>query len=532
MNKFFNYYNSNCLGSNSPNIFSYDPYIAAVKEMLLYELQQLVYYIEKLKELDVDMAEYTDKVIDFISLIIINLDFNKESFFIIIEDLYNNKKILEKMYISACEKNSLNPILLNEDNTDYSSKESVLKVLNEYEKNVQNSKNQLDNEKRALYEIIISLVLNSCNCLIQLKHFGENSETAKNQVLKLLNTSNIPSLSKNEWIEKIEEFSKCNYKIVKLLYDTIINKYGPSIEKRVELFEKKGKSILVSGNNLLDLEKILAAVKGLNINVYTHQDMLSAHQYKKFTQYPNLIGHYQNISGNFTLDFASFPGPIYISGNSIPKIDVIRGQIYTSNKYPAYGIGKINNEDFSTLIKYALDSKGFDSDNFVDKVDIGYSQEEINDYLSDIFNKFNSQKIKHIFVIGLIDRFSQKNNYVHNFIDLCPENSYIISFCYDSDRQNFWHANSYLDFSELYKIIELINDREPEILNNLSVFILDCNTSTIAHIFNLLYLKVDEIFLGTCCPNIINPVLSEGLNKIFNIQAITKPFDDINFCIK
>ena len=80
MNKFFNYYNYLCIGANTPSVFSYDPYITAIKEMLVSELQQIVYYIEKLKGLNMDMSGYRDKVIDFISVLIVNLDFKKESF--------------------------------------------------------------------------------------------------------------------------------------------------------------------------------------------------------------------------------------------------------------------------------------------------------------------------------------------------------------------------------------------------------------------------------------------------------------------
>ena len=73
MNRFFNYYNSLCIGANSPNVFSFDPYIIAIKEMLVSELRQMVFYIEKLKNLDVDMSVYRDKVIEFISILVVNL---------------------------------------------------------------------------------------------------------------------------------------------------------------------------------------------------------------------------------------------------------------------------------------------------------------------------------------------------------------------------------------------------------------------------------------------------------------------------
>ena len=530
MNKFFNYYDSLCVGANTPTVFAFDPYVTAIKELFVSELQQIVFYIEKLKKLEIDMSVYTDKVIEFISILIVNLDFRKESFFVIIEDLYNNKKMLEKMYISACEKANKKPELILEPDENYSSREIILKALNKKKKNINKKikKIKLEKNKKNLYEIMINLVLNSCNCLIELKNLNIGFPEAKNEVLTLLNTTNFPDLTDEDLISVIKNFSKCNYKIMKLLYSTIIEKYGPVSEINVPLCKKKGKAILVSGNSFLDLEKILTAVEGLNINVYTHHEMISAFQYKEFNKFTNLVGHYQKSDNNFQLDFASFPGPIYISGNAVPKIDVIRGQIYTSEKYPAFGIGKIENNNYEPLINYAIDSNGFEVDKEITKIKIGYNESEIYEKINLISDKFQNKKIKKIVIIGRIDQFNQSNEYIKEFLKNCPEDNYIISFSYNYDRKNIWHVNSYFDFSIVYKIIEKLIENDYTINDKISVFITDCNTTTISHIFNLIYLEIKNIFLGPCCPNIINPVLIEGLCKLFKVKAITNVIDDIN----
>ena len=256
--------------------------------------------------------------------------------------------------------------------------------------------------------------------------------------------------------------------------------------------------------------------------------MISAFQYKEFNKFTNLVGHYQKSDNNFQLDFASFPGPIYISGNAVPKIDVIRGQIYTSEKYPAFGIAKIENNNFEPIINYALDSKGFDKDKEINKIKIGYNESEINEKINLISDKFQNKEIKKVFIIGLIDQFNQSNEYINEFLKNCPEDNYIISFSYNFNRDNIWHVNSYFDFSVVYKIIEKLIEQIPTIKDEISVFITDCNTTTIAHIFNFIYLEIKNIFLGPCCPNIINPVLIEGLSSLFYVKSITNAVDDIN----
>ena len=527
MDKFFNYYNSLCSISNSYDAFSYDPYINAIKKLFVSELQQIVYYIEKLKNLNFNMSEYTDKVIEFIYLLIVNLDFNKDSFFLIINDLYNNKIVLKDMYISASDSQGKKPELLFINEPNLSSKEEILKALNEKEKNIKVDFYNINKEKRVLYEIIINLVLNACNYLIELKEFQVDVEDEKNQVLKFLNTTNIPSLSDEELVLVIKNFSFCNYKIMKYLYENIINKYGPVSKKEVCFCIKKGKAILVSGNSLRDLEKILIAVKDTDVNVYTHNEMISAFQYEKFFQYSNLIGHYQKLDNNFSLDFSFFPGPIYISRNMISKVDVIRGQIYTSAKYPPFGIAKIQNNDFSPIIDYASKSIGFSDNEYLNKVEIGYNNEDVSKNISMIIREFRNNKIKKIAIIGLFDRFNNNSEYIKQFLDICPDEVFILSFSYSIDRKNVWHVNSYFDFCILYKIIELLIENIPDIKNNISIFLIDCNSSIVSHIFNLVYLGINNIFLGPCCPNILNPKSIENLSNLFGIKQISKVIDDI-----
>lgn len=525
MNKFFNYYNSLCVGANSPNVFSFDPYFLAIKEMLISELRQMVFYIEKLKELDVDMSVYRDKVIEFISVLVVNLDFKRESFFVIVEDLYENKTKLHEMYNSICKEKNITPEILDIKEMALCDKNSILKALNEYEKNVSAGDNSLNKNKKVLYQIMVNLVLNACNCLIDLKNYDYDFIEAKEQVLKLFNASNFPSSDDEQWVKMIKDFSKCNYSIVKKLHEKIVENFGPVEKSIVPFAVKKGKAILVSGYNYSDLKKILDCASGYDINVYTHHEMINAFQYKKLKNHPNLAGHFQRSSNNFSLDFSSFAGPIYISRNSTPKIDVIRGQIYTSAKYPSFGIAKIVNDDFTPLIEYALNSKGFDEDKIINTFDIGYDEAEINLKVNEIINRFNKKEINHIIFIGQLDKFTIKNEYIETFLKELPSDYFALAFAPVENQKNVWCVNSFYDVALTYKILERLIALTDS--NKISMFLCDCNSNTLSHIFNLIHLGIEKIFLGACCPNILSPILIDGLEKMFGISQLTDPKCDI-----
>ncbi len=531
MNKFFNLYNSLCTGANSSGIFSFDPYFYAIKELLVSELRDVVFYIEKLKDLDVDMSSYTDKVIEFVSVLIVNLDFKKESFFVIVEDLYDNKTKLQDMYINLCSQKGITP-----DNTErkmavLTGKESIIKALNEHEKNLSEKDLLTNTNKKNLYEIMINLVLNACNCLIELKNYGIDFTEAKEEVLKLFNSANFTSEDENEWIIKIKEFSAWNYKITKKLYNKISERFGPVEKSQAPFIVKEGKAILVSGSSFLDLEKVLESVRGKKINVYTHNNLISAFQYKKFKENPNLIGHYQRLNNNFPLDFASFPGPIFITRNSAPKIDVIRGQIYTQSKYPPFGIAKIDNDDFSPIIKYALNSKGFTENTIIDDISIGYDENELLCKITEMVNMYKTGEIKHIAFVGLIDKFTKTGDYIEKFLSEAPDDLFVISFAYDNSKDNILFVNPYYDFLILYKILNVMNNLAENINKDVSIFFTDCAINTISHLFNLQYLGIKNLFLGNCCPNVISPVLLEGLKKLFDIKEISSPKEDIKLIL-
>ena len=56
--------------------------------------------------------------------------------------------------------------------------------------------------------------------------------------------------------------------------------------------------------------------KDLNIDVYTHSNLLIAHAFAKFNSYPNLRAHYGDTTENCILDFSTFPGAILLTKNS------------------------------------------------------------------------------------------------------------------------------------------------------------------------------------------------------------------------
>ena len=158
MSVFFNYSNPVCILGHAPVSVSHDPSIASLKELLIYELKQIAYYILKLEELSIDTKETKDKVIYFISLVIANLDFKRNEFNQIIEGLKFKKKEIEEAYIAHCNSHGTPSQLLKPSYKVDPAKSDVVNAIHEGERQALLKNTILSKTKKHLYEVILNII--------------------------------------------------------------------------------------------------------------------------------------------------------------------------------------------------------------------------------------------------------------------------------------------------------------------------------------------------------------------------------------
>lgn len=525
MSIFFNYNNPGCLQGESSCQFSLDPSISSLKELLMYELKQISYYITKIDELSGDTKKIRDEVIYYIALGSANLDFKREEFNKIINELRENKKELENTYIETCKLQNVSAQTLKPFYDLTPGKTEITKAINEGERQALLKNTILSKTKKNLHEIMITIIQTCSLYLKELENYNIDDVEGKKAVIKLLNTTNFATMDDEKWKSKILEFSKVNFRIMKSLKDLMEKNYGPLEEKTIDIKTKKGPAILVSGHFIKDLVEILKATENEGVNIYTHDGMVLAHSVLHADDYPHLVGHYQVSSKDPSLNFESFPGPILVTKNSQPNKNLIRGRVFTIDKYPAYGISKIENYNFSELIKVAKDSEGFAKEMEFGKIKVGFKKEEILNKLNEIFAKIKSGEIKHLFIIDVMKQYPYKNHYLEELFNLLPEDNFVISLSYPSHKKNVWHIDSYYDYSVIFFIIsELIEKLDME-KAKLTVVLTQCSILTISHILNLESSGIKSFYLGNCCPLTTNPSLIDGLCEIFGVKYMT---DDPN----
>ena len=135
----------------------------------------------------------------------------------------------------------------------------------------------------------------------------------------------------------------------------------------------------------------------------------------------------------------------------------------------------------------------------------------------------NSKYYKRIFFIGLDNYSLEQKSYFEKLIRRAPEDTLIISFSYNSNRENIVHINTCFDSYSLNKIYDYIKDFELPIV----VFVPRCNKDSISQMIYFKKRKDTQVFVGKCTPMILNPSLMNTLEKLFAIKPISLVENDL-----
>lgn len=501
----------------SRGICSISPQISALQTVIVLYLRIFAKYT---LNLDVDNNIKTF-ILNTISVTLFNPEFNEESFLFAIE---NFKEVLPEII----EKNSMleyqNSLQTEREKFDelLTETSSINQAIKYGEKIFKRSKEELDSEIENLFTLLLMIVKTLSINLLELESYNESFSLAYNEILHLLSYLNINDNFIDVLEAEMREASKISFQLSEKLFQIMEKSYGTQIVAEVSFTTVPGKAVLVTGSSLKELENILAALKDEAIDVYTHDDMMLAHTFPKFKENKKLKGQFGFGLENCLIDFATFPGPIILTKNSLHNIEnFYRGRLFTTDYLTLpKGIIKIKDNDFTGVIESAYESKGFKRGKICESVEIGYDFEEVKALIR---KKIETQEYKKIFIISQDDYSLEQKTYFEKLIKHTPKNVLIISFSYKNDSENLIHLNTCFDYFSLIKNFEYLRDYNLPI----TIFIPKCNRDSISQMIYLSSFNDVRILLGKCAPIILNPALLKTLSDSFGISVITAVKKDL-----
>ena len=472
----------------SMGICSIDPTVSALEELMTCELREMSFYIVKLHELGEVNKEIESHLARALSIIMINTSFNKEEFKNYLKKLCQDKQKIKDKYVEYCKYNHVTCELIGLG-YDLCEDATLSDMTKQGEFKMQNKYKNIPIERQRLLELITLFSKTTAIVLDFLKKVKEDTSEYDFELIRFFSLTNLTSTRCEKLKRRILEFSKIAYKIQEETNYLYEKRYGKRQSTRIQLSGVKGKSILVSGPDLVELEKVLDTIGEREINVYTNSMMFIAHTYPKFKKYKKLIG--QIGTSDVGKDFSDFPGAILITQNFLQKIDnVLRGVIYSNKIITPSRIFKIKDDNYEPLIESALNLEGYLENENKKSVDIIHDFDEIENTLKSL------EKKEVVVVVG-------EENTKENILEFNDKKIINLSCPIESDL-----------------IIFTLNKCQ-ELNIKTDLFFTSCSISSINTLMSTLFMELNGIWLTNCSSSFINPHVSEALSEDFGVNIIS-----------
>ena len=350
------------------------------------------------------------------------------------------------------------------------------------------------------------------------------------------------SLGVNDFIGLVMKCGEINIRAMELLDAGNTETYGHPAPTKVSLGAKKGKAILVSGHDLKDLEELLKQTEGKGINIYTHGEMLPAHGYPKLKKYAHFYGHYGTAWQNQQREFAAFPGAILMTTNCIQKpMETYKKNIFTSGPVGWPETPHVTNEDFSPVIKRALELPGFPADTEGKYVTVGFGRNAVLSVAGKVIDAVKNGHIKRFLLVGGCDGAKPGRSYYTEFVEKAPKDTVVLTLAcgkfrfFDKDLGAIDEIPRLLDIGQCndaysaVKIAQALAEAFNVEVNDLplSMVLSWYEQKAVAILLSLLYLGIKNIRLGPSLPAFITPNILKVLVEKFNIKPITTPEEDL-----
>ena len=228
-------------------------------------------------------------------------------------------------------------------------------------------------------------------------------------------------------IELVLECGKQNLRVMQMLDEGHVKRFGAPSPSKVYEGTKAGPGILVTGHDMVDLVELLEQTKGTGVNVYTHGEMLPAHMYPGLRQYPHLAGHFGGAWQKQRKEFAQFTGAILATTNCvlIPEPSY-KDRLFTTRVTAVPGATRLKTNDFSAVIACAKKCQPLP--NAPDKEStIGFHHSVILGLADKIVAAIKAKKINHFFVIGGCDGAEPGRNYFSEYARMTPPDSLVLT---------------------------------------------------------------------------------------------------------
>jgi hydroxylamine reductase len=304
-------------GCDKMGVCGKEPNVAALQDLLLYEVKGISQFANKARQLGAKDAGVDVFVVEVLFTTVTNVNFDAVRVEGMIRKAEAVKKTARSLYETACRAAGRKPETLAGP-AQWTPAATLDGLLEQASKiGVAPARAALGDDLAGLQELLTYGLKGVSAYMDHARKLGKEDEKAYAFLHEALDYLTQPNTTVDGLFGLSMKCGEINLAVMEMLDAVHTGTYGNPVPTSVRITPVKGKAILVSGHDLKDLEALLEQTKGLGINIYTHGEMLPAHGYPALKKYSHLVGNYGGAWQDQAKEFAAFPGAILMTTNCI-----------------------------------------------------------------------------------------------------------------------------------------------------------------------------------------------------------------------
>lgn len=519
------------------------PEIANLQDLLIYQAKGISCYAKALidqgKTIDKEIVKFVENSL-FTTLTNVNFDAEEH-----VKILKKSQKLKEVLREQAPEGEYPNAATYNLSETKEEMLKDSVKAGIMYDQ-------RLDADIRSLRSTILYGLKGVSAYGHQARFIGYNNDQVDNIYFIALEATTNDNLTLEDMIRMTMRVGDMSVQVMQTLDTANTTKYKNPSPKKVNVNTKKGPFIIVSGHDLRDLEMLLEQTEGKGINIYTHGEMLPANGYPELNKYEHLVGNFGSAWQNQQKEFDGIPGCILMTTNCLMRPrETYKDRIYTTSVVGWDGIKHIDvledgTKDFSEIIDKALELGGFEEDEEVKEILVGFGHEATLSHAGEIVEAIKAGKINHFFLIGGCDGARPGRNYYTDFAKMVPDDCVILTLACGKYRFNKLDFGTVAGLPRLLdvgqcndaysavRIATALADAFDTDVNSLPLTIVLSwyEQKAVADLLALLSLGIKGMYIGPSLPAFLSPNVLQYLVDTFNLTPISTPEEDLKSSLK
>lgn len=222
------------------------------------------------------------------------------------------------------------------------------------------------------------------------------------------------------------------YRSMGLLDNARIERYGSPKLTNIELSTRKHPGILVCGGDIRALECLLRQTQGTGVDVYTHDELMSAHCYPELAGFDHFAGNYGGSMATQKEDFTSFHGPVVVTGGALEAPDAAYAdRIYTVGVSGLPGVPHLPSDegcstDFTAVIEQA---KTLEAPEELRKGEVvtGFGHDQLYSMGEMLTGAIEDESVARIITIIGTDGAEEERSYLSDVVAALPKNALVMT---------------------------------------------------------------------------------------------------------